>query len=191
MDFRRAINYSAILWALWWAYWVISARYRVRDTSESSVQRESLAGRLSYSLLTWIGAALMFWPRPVAHLQQSLWPVTTATLVAGLSLQVLGLGFTIWSGRIATGGNQRLIIDGPYRLVRHPIYTGLLAAFFGLALIVDSTRGIVGFFFVTAGFLLKIRREEASVRRHFGSAYEDYARRVPALLPKWPSTNSD
>jgi protein-S-isoprenylcysteine O-methyltransferase Ste14 len=189
------VKYSIYLWAVWFAYWVISARHRVRDTTESTVQRETLVGRFSYAIFMWIGFILLFWRGPVPYVDFRLWPPSLALLLAGLAVQAVGLGFTVWarftlgknwSGRIATGGDQRLVTDGPYRLVRHPIYTGLLSALVGLTLVVGSFREVLGCVLGAAGILLKIRREETSVRRHFGSAYEEYARSVPALLPHWP-----
>jgi protein-S-isoprenylcysteine O-methyltransferase Ste14 len=193
------VKYSIYLWAIWFGYWVISARNRVRDTTESTVQHETIAGRLSYALFMWIGFLLLFWRGRLPYVDFQLWPTSHASLVTGLAVQAVGLGFTVWarltlgknwSGRIATGGNQQLVTNGPYRFVRHPIYTGLLLAIAGLTLVVGSFQGLLGFVFGAVGVLVKIRREETSVRRHFGSAYEEYARRVPALFPHRPKAGS-
>jgi protein-S-isoprenylcysteine O-methyltransferase Ste14 len=188
------LKYSIFLWAIWFAYWVVSARKRVRDTTASSVRRETLAERFTYGAFMWMGFILLFWRGPLPYGDSRLWPFSAGLLAAGYALQIAGLGFTVWarltlgnnwSGRIATGGNQQLVTDGPYRLVRHPIYSGLILAVAGLSLVLGTSRGIIGFVLATAGFFLKIRREEASVRRHFGRAYEEYARHVPALFPNW------
>jgi protein-S-isoprenylcysteine O-methyltransferase Ste14 len=188
------MKYSEFLWAAWLAYWLISARNRVHDTADSTVQREPLTTRLKYSSLMWIGFLLLFWRGPLPF-DRRLWPSNLTSLAIGLTIQALGLGFTVWarlvlganwSDRIATGGNQQLVTAGPYQIVRHPIYSGFLFAATGMTVIAGSVKGLLGFVFIVIGIVVKIRREEVAVRQQFGSLYEDYARRVPALVPKWP-----
>ena len=72
---------------------------------------------------------------------------------------------------------------GPYRYVRHPIYTGLLLAFIGSALAVGEWRGVLAVAIVAASFWRKLRLEEAIMRHEFGDAYARYAARTPALIP--------
>ena len=76
--------------------------------------------------------------------------------------------------------------QGPYRYVRHPIYTGLLLALFGTALETGAWRGVVGFALVTLGVLYKYRIEEQFLVRKFGDEYRRYQAEVPALVPGWP-----
>jgi len=185
------VKYSVILWTAWFAYWIVSARHRVRNTDQSSPQREPLAGRLFYLSLMVVGFGLAFWRRQAFSLGQ-LWPAGEMGMAAGLTVQAAGLAFAIWArrtlgsnwaGRITIGGSQELIVRGPYRLVRHPIYSGLLLSFLGTAMVEGEGRGFLGFLLVLAGVLIKLRREETALRKHFGAAYEEYARRVPGLFP--------
>jgi protein-S-isoprenylcysteine O-methyltransferase Ste14 len=95
--------------------------------------------------------------------------------------RALGRQFA-YQARLVEG--HRLITGGPYRYVRNPIYTAL----FGLALatgLVLSRWPIIPLFAVvyTAGTLIRIRSEERLLRAAFGPEFEDYARRVPALIP--------
>ncbi len=138
------------------------------------------------------GFAFLFWHPPILYVEQGLWPSTGVCLAAGLAIEGIGLGFAIWArstlgrnwaARITTGASQELVIRGPYRLVRHPIYSGLLLGILGTTIVVGRVRGLLGALLALAGVLIKIRREEAALRRHFGGAYEEYAKRVPALLP--------
>ena len=188
------MKYSAYPWVLWFAYWLISARNRVRDTADSTVESETLPQRLIYVVPLWVGFALLFWRGPLLYGDLRLLPSTSAWLMTGLAIEVAGLGVTVWarvvlgknwSARIATGGNQQLVTDGPYQFMRHPIYAGLFVAFVGTTLAMGTLQGVLGFVFATTGIFIKLWREEVSVRHHFGSLYEDYARRVPALVPKW------
>lgn len=191
------MKYSLILWAVWYAYWIVSAGRRVRDTSESTVQRESLAGRAGYFTLLLAGLALIFARRPIFHLEQRLWPSSGVWLETGLAIQTLGLVLAIWarsilgknwSGRISIGGNQELVVRGPYRIVRHPIYTGVLMAVLGTAIISGQLRAFLGLMLVVIGISIKILREERALRQHFGEGYEEYAKRVPGLVPGWPTS---
>ena len=104
----------------------------------------------------------------------------------------MGLGFTVWA-RLYLGSNwsrsvtikqgHELITGGPYGLVRHPIYTGLLTGFLGTAIAIAQVRGLVAFALIFSVLWLKLRLEERWMRLQFGSAYEQYARRVRALVP--------
>lgn len=182
---------SGWLWAGWYAFWVISARRRLAAKSVS-VKRESWLGRVGYLGLMLAGFLLIFWRAP-RILDARFLPENSVSTVVGLLIEISGLGFAIWarqilgknwSGRIVTSRTQELITSrGPYGIVRHPIYSGLLLAVAGTAVVAVEFRAIVGFILILAGVLLKLRREEAALRDHFGRSYEEYARRVPALFP--------
>jgi protein-S-isoprenylcysteine O-methyltransferase Ste14 len=75
------------------------------------------------------------------------------------------------------------MVDGPYRWVRHPIYTGILVALAGTALTVGEWRGVLAVALAFAAFWRELRIEEALMRRQFGESYARYADRVPALIP--------
>jgi len=189
------MKYSLILLAVWYAYWIVSAGRRVRDTAESTVQRESLAGRAGYFVFLIAGFALIFVRRPIPGIELQLWPPGTFWMAIGLAIQAAGLMLAIWarsilgrnwSGRISIGGTQELIVRGPYRIVRHPIYTGVLMAVLGAAIVSGQLRAFLGFALVVIGLWIKIRREERALRSHFGAAYDEYSRRVPGLIPGPP-----
>lgn len=76
-----------------------------------------------------------------------------------------------------------LITTGPYALVRHPIYTGLLVALLGSAVPLSEWRGLLAVAFISAALWSKLRLEEKWMRAQFGEAYEAYSRSVPALVP--------
>ena len=80
---------------------------------------------------------------------------------------------------------HELRTDGPYRVTRHPIYTGLIGMFLGSALV--NGIGLWGavLVLIIVGLLFKLRVEERLMREAFGDAYAAYEARVPALLP-WP-----
>ena len=188
------MNLCWALWAIWYGYWIVSARNRVRNSEGAPAKREPLAGRLAYLGLMVLGFFLLFARRPLSYLSHRLWPSSGVGLYCGLAIQIAGLAFAIWarfilgknwSGRVTIGARQELIVCGPYRLVRHPIYSGLLTAVLGTAIALGEVRGFVGLMLVVVSVLVKLRREERVLRSHFGEAYRRYAARVPGLIPGW------
>jgi protein-S-isoprenylcysteine O-methyltransferase Ste14 len=79
--------------------------------------------------------------------------------------------------------DHQLITNGPYALVRHPIYTGLIAGLLGTVIALNQVRGLVAFVLFSMALWAKLRIEEEWMRGQFGSAYEAYSRRVAALVP--------
>jgi len=112
---------------------------------------------------------------------------------AGLALIVLGVAFAIWA--IATLGrhydleleihrDHELVRNGPYRFVRHPVYTGLGLHFAGACLATGNLLLIAGTLLVTYPALyLRAKTEERLLRQRFSAAYEEYAREVGMLVP--------
>jgi len=125
-------------------------------------------------------------------LDQRLWPQTLAIEAAGLAMTILGCGFAVlarvtlgsnWSGRPTVKEGHELIVKGPYALVRHPIYAGLLLALAGSSLAVDRGGCILGWAMVAASYLIKIRQEEKIMLDTFPATYPEYKQRVKALIP--------
>jgi protein-S-isoprenylcysteine O-methyltransferase Ste14 len=112
--------------------------------------------------------------------------------VAGVVLTYAGIGLAIWA-RIVLGKNwsatvtikegHQLIRTGPYSAVRHPIYSGLLLAVLGTALVVGEVRGLMAVAIAFLAWLVKSRTEEAFLMEQFGSQYQEYRRHTRALVP--------
>jgi len=111
----------------------------------------------------------------------------------GLILVVAGVVFSLWA--IATLGrhydleleihrDHELVRSGPYRIVRHPVYTGLALHFAGACLATGNLPLIAGTLLVIYPALyLRAKTEERLLRERFGSVYDEYARRVGMLVP--------
>jgi protein-S-isoprenylcysteine O-methyltransferase Ste14 len=83
--------------------------------------------------------------------------------------------------------NHVVVRSGPYGLVRHPIYTGLILAAFAQAIEVGQAANLVGAVLFSLGLWLKARLEERFLGQELGAdAYADYRRRIPMLIPFWP-----
>ena len=96
-------------------------------------------------------------------------------------MQTLGKN---WSLAARVTADHELVAAGPYALVRHPIYTGMLGMLIADGLVFGTWQGLLaGFAIYWIGTAMRTRREEALLRGMFGAKYDDYARRVPALVP--------
>jgi protein-S-isoprenylcysteine O-methyltransferase Ste14 len=176
------------MWLAWVIYWVVSAA-----AAKATQRRESLASRLSHVLPLLAGVYLIVWPRiRVPWLSDPLLPDAAARYWLAAALVALGLGFTVWarvhlgknwSGSVTQKQGHELIRSGPYAYVRHPIYTGLLAALLGSAIALGELRGFAGVLIVLAAFWHKLRIEERYMRELFPGQYEHYMAAVPALVP--------
>lgn len=186
------LKISWSLWVVWYAYWIISARRRIRSAGEVQVKRESAAGRAGYLLLMIVGLVLLFWRMRLPYFGTRLWPSSGIWASVGLTVEVMGMALAFWArytlganwtGRITTAGSQQLVVTGPYKLVRHPIYTGGQLAILGTAIVAGVSSALLGFGLTLIGIWIKLQREEAALREHFGPAYEEYSQRVSAVVP--------
>ncbi len=176
------------LWVAWLLYWAFAAA-----NAKRTERRESLASRLLHILPLLLGAWLIFGPRQRwGWLSTPLLPEAPARYGLALVLVALGLGFAVWarvhigrnwSGTVTLKHAHELIRSGPYACVRHPIYTGLLAAFLGSAIARGEPRALLGLAIIAASFVRKLRIEEALMRATFPAEYPRYSAEVPALLP--------
>ncbi|GAB3357639.1 hypothetical protein GCM10027430_27150 [Lysobacter tyrosinilyticus] len=88
-----------------------------------------------------------------------------------------------WSATVQLKLDHTLITQGPYRFVRHPIYTGFLLLFLGNAIMVGDWRGLLAVAIVLSSFWRKLRLEETWLAEHFGESYRLYQARTKALIP--------
>jgi protein-S-isoprenylcysteine O-methyltransferase Ste14 len=176
------------LWLVFVAFWIAMAR-----RGKTVVERESAFSRLSHYVPLAIAIYLLAAPHvPIALLNERFAPLSLWMVRLGAALTFAGIAFAIWA-RVWIAGNwssdvtlkrdHELITSGPYRWVRHPIYTGILLGLLGTALAVGEWRGLLAVAFAAVAFWRKLRIEEAVMRRQFGEAYARYAERAPALIP--------
>ena len=179
-----------LAWICLAAYWVWSAR-KLKRTQRTEPKLLQLA--LYWTPL--IIAGLLLGPgewftgswlreRFVPH---GLWvkEIALALTVAGVAIacwarHILGRN---WSSVVQIKQDHELIEAGPYRRVRHPIYTGLLLALLGTAIGAGDWRGLLALLIVFVSFWNKYRHEERFLSEQFGQKYLDYMQRTKALIP--------
>jgi protein-S-isoprenylcysteine O-methyltransferase Ste14 len=179
----------SLLWFVWFVYWMISAR------SVKPVQRrESVASRVGHIVPLVLAVFLLVAPAlPLPWLMSQILPQSAGLALTGVAITALGLALTVWarrtlgsnwSGTVTVKKEHELITAGPYRYVRHPIYSGLLLGFVGSALAWGQWRGLLSLAIATYALWRKWRIEERFMGETFGTVYVDYAARTPAVIPR-------
>jgi protein-S-isoprenylcysteine O-methyltransferase Ste14 len=177
-----------VLWILWLAYWVVAAR-----ATHQTQRREGFGSRLSHYGPLIVGGLCLGVPNILgAEMEQPFHSASLTWLLLANALVVVGLGFSAlarmwlgrnWSAEVTVKQGHELVRSGPYALVRHPIYAGLLLALTGSALVVGKWRALIGLVLMVAALLRKLTIEERFMAEQFGEAYAHYRAEVPALIP--------
>jgi protein-S-isoprenylcysteine O-methyltransferase Ste14 len=176
------------IWIAWMTCWLVAA-----FGTKRTVRRESIGLRLVYMGPILAGVILFVgFHSAMRPLMAQIYPHSVFVFWAGAAVTLCGFAFTIWaratlgrnwSGRVTLKENHELIQSGPYALVRHPIYTGILAMLLGSAIAVGQWRMFIFFALLLLSFWLKLRIEEKWMIEHFGPTYEAYRKRVAMLIP--------
>jgi protein-S-isoprenylcysteine O-methyltransferase Ste14 len=183
-----ALRGIQVAWVIWVAVWVVMSR-----GVKATVRRESRLSRLGHMAPLAVAAVLLCVTIPETRWLGGAVAARGAWMApAGLVLTVAGIGFCLWarfvlagnwSGTVTVKQDHELVVSGPYRVVRHPIYTGLLLAMIGTGLAIDRWRAVLAVLLVAFAFVRKIRTEEGFMTETFGLRYEAYARMTAALVP--------
>lgn len=161
-------------------------------TSKRSSDVPSPGRQVAATVLLIVCFVLLFTP----HLPGLGGPVTPPAPGFGWTGAVLtlaGIAVAIWA-RLTLGPDwsglvmsvkerHRLVQNGPYAIVRHPIYTGLLLAIIGTALTFGTLASYLAIVAGFAGFIIRIDIEETLMRELFGDAHEAYRQRTKTLIP--------
>ena len=177
------------VWGIWYATWLAAVVFSAR----TKVQMGRDTGGWHRAIAT-VGMALLFTPgRWGGVLTAPLWTAPVAVQWLLVILVIGGFGFCwwarvhlgrLWSGFVTLKEGHYIVDTGPYGLVRHPIYTGVMFAALMTALIVASPAAMLGAALVCLGFTLTGRIEERFLRGQLGAeAYDAYSRRTPMLAP--------
>jgi protein-S-isoprenylcysteine O-methyltransferase Ste14 len=183
-----ALNIISVCWTLFAVIWLLAA-----FATKQSVYRESTVQRLRYTIPILLGGFLLAKGHRLSDpLDYRVIPHVEALAWSGVVLCIAGLAFCIWarftlgrnwSGVVTLKGGHELITSGPYALVRHPIYTGLLTMFVGTVVVLGHVAGIIAMPFVFGSLWIKLRYEEKLMLKQFPNEYAGYQQRVKRLIP--------
>lgn len=183
----QTIQWTGFLWLSLCAVWLGSLPFVKR-----TIQKQSASSRWQHYAVLIVGLYLIFGSLPSDWLNQPVITVALPIALTGLLVVLCGVIFSIW-GRLILGENwsatpsikqdHALIQRGPYRIVRHPIYTGILIGLLGSALQHGLVGSFLGVIICTVALWMKIAVEEQFMLHLFGDQYLSYRKSVSALIP--------
>lgn len=184
-----AFQLSSKIWLAWCVLWLLMAAW-----SKPSKRRELPWQRLEHVIPMVIGFFLIYHHSFArGFLGYRIVPQNEAVAVIGLLLALTGLLFAVWA-RIALGANwsgtvtikadHSLIRRGPYKWIRHPIYTGILLSFVGTVLLHGEIRAFVGFALILFALYRKAKREERFLSEEFGESFAEHSKHTGMFLPR-------
>ncbi|MDE2014131.1 MAG: isoprenylcysteine carboxylmethyltransferase family protein [Alphaproteobacteria bacterium] len=179
-----------LVWLFWAISWFGSGLFAARAIKRPDWRREAIPYLLESS-----GLVLLLIIVSTHHNLPlwELWRLPAAWNWALLAVAALGFVFTwwaratlgrLWSGRVTKKSDHHVVDTGPYGIVRHPIYTGLLLAAFATAAIKGTALALAGCALLVIGWSVKARLEERFLSEELGAETDgSYRRRVPMLIP--------
>ena len=187
---HQAFRISSRIWLVWCVLWLLMAAW-----SKPTKRREFTWQRFSHAIPLLIGFMLIY-NNEIAWgwLAQRVVPQTPAVAVAGLALVLGGLLFAVWarvvlganwSGTVTIKSGHDLVRRGPYRWIRHPIYTGILMSMVGTVLLQGEVRAFLGFGLALLALYLKAKREERFLADEFGDGFAEHTKHTGMFLPRF------
>lgn len=191
MHVSAALGTAYVLWGAFFAGWILTGVFSSKTTVRSEGQ----------SLYTWLNvlsfACLFVVPGAKwSPWSSRLWVLPDWAEWGLVGITVLGFAFCIWarlhlgalwSASVTRKEGHRIVDTGPYGLVRHPIYTGILLSAFATAILAGAAVNIAGAVLKVVAFFIKARLEERFLMGELGTgAYAGYQLRTPMLVPFWP-----
>jgi protein-S-isoprenylcysteine O-methyltransferase Ste14 len=192
------IGFLVIPWIIFFVYWTSAIIYEaVTRRGKKAEKSEPLAVLLLGRLFFYISIILVL-TNSARGLQGyyplglNLLPNSFIIACIGFAVTLSGILFAIWA-RIALGSNwsadavlkegQTLVRNGPYGIVRHPIYAGITLGMLGSAMAENNIIGLIAVFFVLLFSYSRITYEEKFMKEKFGKEWEDYAKTVKEFVP--------
>lgn len=196
-----------IPWDVWFVSWVLAAFWTERTQKRvdfgPQVPYRALSLVAFVLLLVWVvrdpsGRRIGGVPMP-DWLAAQVWMLPASINWAFVALAAAGFLFCwwarihlgrLWSSKVTRKVGHRVVDTGPYRIVRHPIYTGILTAAAATAVVKGTVHAILGFALLAIAYGMKARLEERFLGAELGKGeYESYRKRVPMLLPFGPTAS--
>ena len=175
-----------------WAVMEVSVEIRQRKRIRADVSRQDkgshvvLGGMIRIGILLCVLLAFTVPATAITSASVFLFWLGIALVYAGLAfrlyaIKVLGRYFTT---SVAVVADQQVVEDGPYRLIRHPSYTGFLVTLLGFGLSYTNWLSLLVLMgCALLGFSYRIHVEEHVLKAHLGQRYQEYMRRTKRLIP--------
>jgi protein-S-isoprenylcysteine O-methyltransferase Ste14 len=176
------------MWSLLGLYWLLSA---LRTKKVAIDEKAGLRILRLATLAVMLALVLTPWLR-IGPLARRFVPDSGMVVWLGVAVAGAGIALAIWarhhlgqnwSDKVVLKVDHQLIRSGPYRYLRHPIYTGVLFGVGGTALAIGEWRGMLALLLVGTSYLIKAKREERILAASFGEAFAEYKRTTGFFLP--------
>jgi protein-S-isoprenylcysteine O-methyltransferase Ste14 len=185
LEFPVGMRISVALLFLFSVYWSIAAR----NSSPTKTSETKWSRGLHLALVNG-GVLLLILPLP--GLTRRFLPDNHFVVAVGLVIEAAFILLAVWarrhlgsnwSGEVRVAAGHQLVRTGPYRLIRHPIYTAVLGMYFGTAIVSGEIHAPIALAIVALAYWRKIRMEERAMGETFGAEHEAYRRDTWALVP--------
>ena len=180
-----------VIWIAWVVSWIAASSWSGRTAKHATTWETWI-----YRTIIFAGALLIAPWTAQALGESRIWRIGDYGAYALVGVMLVGLALTwwartqlgrLWSSAITRKEEHRLVETGPYALVRHPIYTGLIIALLATTATEATPMALLGAVLIAIGLWVKARAEERFLLAELGpDAYEFYRRRVPMLIPFVP-----
>ena len=180
-----------VIWIAWLVSWIGASFWSGRTAKRATTPETWI-----YRSIIFAGALLIAPWTAQALGERRIWQIGDYGASVLVGVMLVGLALTwwariqlgrLWSSAITRKEEHRLVETGPYGLVRHPIYTGIITALLATAATEATPLALLGAVLIAIGLWVKARAEERFLLTELGpDAYESYRRRVPMLVPFVP-----
>ncbi len=187
-----------IMWFVWYVSWLATVVWSARTTTRMKTDRFGF-----HRFIVSVGCVCLFVPAGsgapmfgsafLGWSTQKLWYAPDWAAWGLFALIAAGFAFCwwarlhlgrLWSGFVTLKEGHRVIDTGPYGLVRHPIYSGVIFSALMTALLRADFAAPIGAALIAIGFAMTAKIEERFLREQLGAGtYDAYSRRVPMLVP--------
>jgi protein-S-isoprenylcysteine O-methyltransferase Ste14 len=190
MSAAQLLETLRYVWSVFGIYWVASGlRAKAPATHEAHWYRFL---RLSILALVFL---LLFWSRAASgFLGARFLPEIPVVAYAGFIATFIGLAIALWarlhlgrywSDKVVLKVDHQLIRTGPYAHTRHPIYSGVLFAVLGTALVLGEWRGLLAFMTLLVNYSIKAKKEERILAARFISEFREHEADAGFLFPRF------
>jgi protein-S-isoprenylcysteine O-methyltransferase Ste14 len=190
MDPYHWLHLASFAWLVFLAYWCVSA------LKLKSIKRREPRGERLIQLVFMVAAYFLMFNDQFSRgwLATRFAPASPSIGKFGVTVTVVGIAFAIWarwhlgenwSATVTLKEGHELISSGPYRYIRHPIYSGMLLAFVGTALALGEYRALISVCIVLVAFYTKAKKEERFLTQEFGEKFREHSRRTGMFLPRF------
>jgi protein-S-isoprenylcysteine O-methyltransferase Ste14 len=175
-----------VLWGIFIVFWLILAR----GTKPTQYYERTIFGGMPWRMFLVVMAIVLL---GVPVFSNHILPENIFLELFGVMTCFLGIAFAMWARRelgalwsaypSAIKKDHQLIQSGPYRLVRHPIYSGIILGLFGSFLADGTWRTLIPFLIISVVMIIRAQREDVVMTAYFQDAYVEYRKKTKSIIP--------